>query len=1058
MAQFNPIQNARDLLKRFQPAATSVSNFVTRYPTPASFVQQRVVPQVQQRTTQFINSPVPKPVANFMTPPALQNRPAPTWGKYLGVPQRLSDIGNFAETAMMALPPQAQPLAQGAWKLGRAVKSGLGTAAIMGGIQSLKEERLPTVSELGPAAILGMVVGGKTTGKMSPKEFTKLNQSYLDDLRVLSGDITKVFNKKQIETSLKNLSQITAEQAKGNVFLERASSEARAILMARRGTLQNLPQQAGLSTVNIRGKATKEVGGGGGVGRGGIGRGGVGRGGIDEIDKLLLKQDPFGDHPPVKLTASEQAKLDAYFKSQGEVGGGGGVGGVTSQVANAGKVEAPLGRILPQSAEKATIVKPQIKSPLSEPKLAGGGQAGIPRNPSSAPIIPPTTTDPVQKIIQALKEAKPIRGTQEALYSKARSQAAARAAAMGEKVPGEQGYYAQLGQLKGELPKVQFEGIRNKLTPEDINSVFNKVEQTPYFSVFEKITAKSGLAKLLGKEGGAVPNKSELALLNEVFPPEFIEAAMGNRTLLQKIWSGIGQVAAVPRSLMAGGLDMSYGLRQGVFSGYSHPKQWASAFKNQFKNFASEKAFQAEMDAIKADPLYKLSREAEVSITGLGKGKLEIREEQFQSALAEKIPLVGGFVKASGRAYTGFANKYRFDMFKSLVENAKKTGDFNDPKFLKNAGELVNTLTGRGSLGKFEKLAGTLSTTLFSPRLLASRVQLMNPQFYMKLQPMVRKEALKSLVGFIAGTTTILGAAKLAGADVGTDMTSSDFGKIKVGNTRIDIMGGFSQPLVLLARILTGKVTSSTTGKIMTLGEGYKAMTRFDMIQRFFESKEAPIVSFITSAIKGQNAIGEPFNLPAEVINRMIPMFISDMVDLYKDGGLSSLPLGIPAFFGAGAQTYGRTEMVTGVNQIGQPTSQVRPIQGIGETITEKLFGRQPLGSSSTTNVKAYYEQMLKMPREEAAAKFNEIAKTNPDLAKKIVQVVKDQQSGITIEDEVIKAKGVANGDRAIAIRNELNKLTTREEKARLWSEYVKKKIITEEVAQQLVQLLQGGE
>ena len=179
-------------------------------------------------------------------------------------------------------------------------------------------------------------------------------------------------------------------------------------------------------------------------------------------------------------------------------------------------------------------------------------------------------------------------------------------------------------------------------------------------------------------------------------------------------------------------------------------------------------------------------------------------------------------------------------------------------------------------------------------------------------------------------------------------------------------------------------------------------------------------------------------------------MFIVDMVELYKDGGLSSLPLGVPAFFGAGAQTYGKTEMVTGVNQLGEPTSQVRSLQGIGESISTKLFGQVPLKSSATYNIEAYYDQMLKMPKEQAAAKFDEIAKTNPDLAKKIAQVAKDRKKGVTVDDQVLKAKGVASGDRAIEIIKQFNKLESKEEKAALWDHYVKVGIITKDVAKQL--------
>ena len=769
------------------------------------------------------------------------------------------------------------------------------------------------------------------------------------------------------------------------------------------------------------------------------------RGVMDNPDKITTII-PFSK-TQIKTRSQLKAEWDSIPTQPKGVGGEGGISG---QVANVGQTVGQTGRMSSPLVEPATKLSLGAEPLPTTPQVKGDGQKGLPESISS----PESITDPINKIIQALKEAKPIRKEQEALYSAERAKRFARASSMGQKVPGEQGYFAQLGQLKGQLPKAQFEGIRNKLTPEDVNTVFQKVEDVPYFSVTEKITAKTGLAKLLGQEGGTVPNNSELKLLNEVFPPEFIKAAMGNRTGLQKIMGAIGDIAGVPRSIMAGGLDMSYGLRQGVFSGYRHPKEWASAFKEQFKYFGSDKSLLAAENARKAHPNYKLAREARVSFTDLGTGKLGQREEVFQSQLAERIPILKYFIKASGRAYTGFANKYRFDIFNDLVTQAKRTGDFNDPKFLKNAGELVNTLTGRGSLGPLEKAAGPLSTTLFSPRLLASRLQLLNPQFYLKLQPLARRRALESLVAYVAGTGTILGAAKLSGADVGTDPTNADFGKIKIGNTRIDIMGGFQQPVVLLARLLTGKMTSSTTGKTMVLGEGYKAPNRFDIIQRFFESKEAPIVSFIVSAMKGKDAIGNDFSLPAEVINRMVPMFIADLVELYKDGGLSSLPLGIPAFFGAGAQTYGKTEAVIGKNQLGGPTAQIRPIQGIGETITEKVFGKQPLKSSSTTNVEAFYDQMLKMPRTEAATKFDEIARVNPDLAKKIIQVAKDRQKGITIDDQVLKAKGVSSGDRAIAISKKFNNLKTNEEKAKLWDHYVKIGVITKDVAKQLSGLL----
>ena len=98
--------------------------------------------------------------------------------------------------------------------------------------------------------------------------------------------------------------------------------------------------------------------------------------------------------------------------------------------------------------------------------------------------------------------------------------------------------------------------------------------------------------------------------------------------------------------------------------------------------------------------------------------------------------------------------------------------------------------------------------------------------YYVKLHPFVRQQALKSLLAFGATEVTILGLSKLAGADVGTDPKSSDFGKIRLGKLRLDITGGNGTFGVLLARLITKQTKNSTTGKITTLGQGYKTDSR----------------------------------------------------------------------------------------------------------------------------------------------------------------------------------------------------------------------------------------
>lgn len=96
----------------------------------------------------------------------------------------------------------------------------------------------------------------------------------------------------------------------------------------------------------------------------------------------------------------------------------------------------------------------------------------------------------VQKIIQALKEAKPIRGKQEAIYSAERTQKMAQALGVAKKTTGELGFYGELGQLKGQMPKVQFESIRGKIGQSDIDNLFIELLETIQTAKYAKQVEK----------------------------------------------------------------------------------------------------------------------------------------------------------------------------------------------------------------------------------------------------------------------------------------------------------------------------------------------------------------------------------------------------------------------------------------------------------------------------------------------------------------------------------------------------------------------------------------
>ncbi len=115
--------------------------------------------------------------------------------------------------------------------------------------------------------------------------------------------------------------------------------------------------------------------------------------------------------------------------------------------------------------------------------------------------------------------------------------------------------------------------------------------------------------------------------------------------------------------------------------------------------------------------------------------------------------------------------------------------------------------------------------------------------------------------------------------------------------------------------------------------------------------------------------------------------------------------------------------------------------------------GAQDYYEDDLTYAQSKYKELKKNP-ETAKDKFDKIIKENPALAENILKVIKDEELGITKEDKKLRNLGVANKARAKEVAKQFNKLDTKEEKAALWEEYVTKKIITEDVANQLPEFL----
>jgi hypothetical protein len=520
-----------------------------------------------------------------------------------------------------------------------------------------------------------------------------------------------------------------------------------------------------------------------------------------------------------------------------------------------------------------------------------------------------------KKLREALRGARTIRRDQEKLTHAARSERIRSALDTRRVTSGEAGYYAELSKLKGEMPKANFESIRKDFTQEDLDSLFDHIKNSPRLDIYEQLRARSGLLKMLGQQGesfGTVPTKSEIALLAQVFPSDILDNLTRHREFAKSLSDHIGNALNIPRALLST-LDLSAPFRQGVV--LIGRKEFWKSFAAMFKQYGSEDAFKAVRDEIFNRPTYKLMKEARLSLTGADH-VLSEREEAFMSDWAEKLfdqpkklPGVGKYipnpVRASNRAYIGFLNKLRADTFDTLVKQAREAGiDFNDrPKALRDIGRFINNATGRGSLGRFNQAVPVLNGLFFSPRLMAGRINMLRPDVYVRLDPFVRKKAIGSMLSFAGIAMTVLGLAKAGGAEVETDPRSADFAKIKIGNTRFDVLGGFQQYIRLFARVITNK-SKNADGSVTELGKGYGKPTAKDVVEQFFENKASPIAGLIRDLLDRKDATGQPITTEKEIGNLFVPLITQDIYDAYKEHGVKGLLAGIPAAFGVGVQTY----------------------------------------------------------------------------------------------------------------------------------------------------------
>jgi hypothetical protein len=433
-------------------------------------------------------------------------------------------------------------------------------------------------------------------------------------------------------------------------------------------------------------------------------------------------------------------------------------------------------------------------------------------------------------------------------------------------------------------------------------NVPNKFDQLKTAAILEDITAR-----------GVKPSGTEIRHLKAAFGDDLVASLMGLQTKSEGFKQFFFDSIGLPRTLMAS-IDLSAPLRQGIMAAPNHPIAFAKSIIPMMRSWGNEDYARRVLDDLTLHPSYDNAVKSGVEFTGFSGHSFVKSEEQFGNRILENQlgrTLLGQGVKASERAYSVFLNKLRMDVFHSISKNWDGTAKAT-PKNYEDLGKFVNNMTGRAKLPGNLGDSSLLNAAFFAPRFLYSRFAA--PMQLATASPVMRNQIARELAVFVGTGSMVLYLAKKNGADVEIDPRSSDFGKIKVGNTRYDFWGGYSQIARAVAQTATGQYKSTSTGEI-------KDTNRAVAVGRFFQSKLSPVPGLGVDVARGENFLGEEVRgdqktVTDQAMGRLMPLFLQEVTQAMQEEGLEGALKTAPAALGLGVQTYSTTRDMQ--NQVAQ--------------------------------------------------------------------------------------------------------------------------------------------
>ena len=428
----------------------------------------------------------------------------------------------------------------------------------------------------------------------------------------------------------------------------------------------------------------------------------------------------------------------------------------------------------------------------------------------------------------------------------------------------------------------------------------------------------------------------------------------------------------------------------------------------------NEENLDSWLRGVKSQEWYPDAKRAKLALTE-AHGELKAREELFVSqwttALWKGLMLPARlvnkrlynwlveranpiqFLERGAAAYLDTLRVERYLDGLAMLKAKLARGEEVTAKDRTDIADMVNTLTGRASLGPAEVIAPTLTKVFFSPRLWSSAVKTATPYAFHhfglvpwvrknpstgKLQftslkgvsPTARKLGLQDMGRFIGLTMGIvsLAALYLNGDDddddengVEFDSRSSDFMKIKIGNVRIDPWGGKIQQVIFTSRIVMGMLSigrdkpldayKNSSGELLPLGVENRSPTLFDVGTQMALNKLAPSASLLVGAsrttlskdrdngwYKRSTVYGDEYSFSNEFLTRLYPIYFDNVAELSKEDNRALAGfLMLYSFLGYGTQSY-ESRPGSGIDWLGEDPDKADANDPIRKLAEEKKY------------------------------------------------------------------------------------------------------------------------